>query len=101
MAGQGLGGMFDGITFWVWFVAFLQGFKCLLIPATLKYADNILYAFAKPASIFLTAAVRASRSIAPPDTAAPSQSFLVYPSSFHLLYCQVSWCSAFECWCHI
>lgn len=36
-----------------------QGFKCLLIPATLKYADNILYAYAKPASVFITAVATA------------------------------------------
>jgi len=47
--------MFEGISMWVWLVIFLQSFKCLLIPATLKYADNIMYAFAKPASILVTA----------------------------------------------
>jgi len=47
--------MFAGITGWVWLVIGLQSLKCLLIPATLKYADNIMYAFAKPSSILVTA----------------------------------------------
>jgi len=44
-----------GITFWVWVVIILQGFKAILVPATLKYGDNILYSYAKPMSILLTA----------------------------------------------
>jgi len=47
--------MFAGISAWVWVVIVLQSLKCLLIPATLKYADNIMYAFAKPSSILVTA----------------------------------------------
>jgi len=49
------GGMLSGITFWVWVVILLQSFKCLLIPAALKYGDNIIYSYAKPSSILLTA----------------------------------------------
>jgi len=47
--------IFTGITAWVWVVIVLQGFKAILVPATLKYGDNILYSFAKPMSIVLTA----------------------------------------------
>jgi len=47
--------MMTGITAWVWVVIVLQGFKAVLVPATLKYGDNILYSFAKPMSIVLTA----------------------------------------------
>lgn len=49
-------GVLDGVTFWVWSLITMQSLKCLIIPATLKYADNILYAFAKPAAILVTAA---------------------------------------------
>lgn len=44
-----------GLSTAVWAVAGLQGLKCVLIPATLKYTDNIVYSYAKPASIILTA----------------------------------------------
>jgi len=47
--------MMTGITAWVWVVIVLQGFKAILIPATLKYGDNILYSYAKPMSILLAA----------------------------------------------
>jgi len=47
--------IFTGITAWVWVVIVLQGFKAILVPATLKYGDNILYSCAKPMSILLTA----------------------------------------------
>lgn len=45
---------FTGFTPAVWIVVLLQSLKGILIPATLKYADNILYAFAKPGSIVMT-----------------------------------------------
>jgi len=51
--------MLAGVTPWVWLVIILQSFKCVLIPATLKYADNILYSYVKPASILVTALVAA------------------------------------------
>lgn len=52
-------GLWTGITPWVWALVWLQSLKCLLVPATLKYADNILYSYIKPVSIVLTAAVSA------------------------------------------
>jgi len=45
---------FTGFTPAVWVVVFLQSLKGILIPLTLKYADNILYAFTKPGSIVMT-----------------------------------------------
>jgi len=52
-------GMMAGITGWVWLVIVLQSFKCVLIPAALKYSDNIIYSYAKPLSILLTAVIAA------------------------------------------
>lgn len=52
-------GLVSGISGWVYLVMLLQGFKCLLIPATLKYSNNIFYAYSKPAAILLTAVVTA------------------------------------------
>ena len=46
-----LRGAFDGFTPAVWGVVLLKALNGLLIPATFKYADNILYAYAKPSSI--------------------------------------------------
>ena len=37
-----------------WGVVFLKALNGILIPATFKYADNILYAYAKPSSIVVT-----------------------------------------------
>lgn len=54
--------MMTGITAWVWLVIVLQSCRCLLVPATLKYGDNILYSYAKPSSIVLTALVSAVTS---------------------------------------
>ena len=45
---------FDGFTPAVWGVVLLKGLNGILIPATFKYADNILYAYAKPSSIVVT-----------------------------------------------
>lgn len=49
--------LLKGIDKYVFAVMLLQGLKCLIVPATLKYADNIIYSYAKPASILLTAVV--------------------------------------------
>merc|ERR1719362_1502784 len=54
-----LSNIFAGFTPWVWLVIILQSFKCVLIPATLKYADNILYSYVKPSSILVTMLVAA------------------------------------------
>lgn len=48
---------FSGFSFNVWVIIALKALNCLLIPATLKYADNILYSYAKPTSIVLTCAL--------------------------------------------
>ena len=45
---------FDGFTPAVWGVVLLKALNGILIPATFKYADNILYAYAKPSSIVVT-----------------------------------------------
>lgn len=45
---------FDGFTLPVWGVVCLKALNGILIPATFKYADNILYAYAKPSSIVVT-----------------------------------------------
>ena len=45
---------FKGFTPAVWGVVVLKALNGLLIPATFKYADNILYTYAKPSSIVLT-----------------------------------------------
>jgi len=55
---------FVGFTPPVWGVVCLKALNGLLIPATFKYADNLLYSYAKPSSIVVTtlfgAAVSAS-----------------------------------------
>jgi len=51
------GTLLTGFTGLVWVVILLQSFKCILIPATLKWGDNIIYAYAKPLSILLTVTV--------------------------------------------
>ena len=45
---------FDGFTLPVWGVVVLKALNGILIPATFKYADNILYTYAKPSSIVVT-----------------------------------------------
>jgi len=42
---------FGGFTPAVWGVVLLKALNGILIPATFKYADNLLYAYAKPSSI--------------------------------------------------
>jgi len=63
MEGGGLAGLTNsiaeltvGFTPAVWAMVFLKALNCLIIPACLKYADNIVYGYAKPASIVLTCA---------------------------------------------
>eukprot|EP00929_Paragymnodinium_shiwhaense_P051486 TRINITY_DN25900_c0_g1_i1.p1 TRINITY_DN25900_c0_g1~~TRINITY_DN25900_c0_g1_i1.p1 ORF type:complete len:426 (+),score=72.08 TRINITY_DN25900_c0_g1_i1:91-1368(+) len=51
--GEGLAGLFTGFTPLVWAIVCLQTTKCILIPACLKYADNILVCYTKPVSIAL------------------------------------------------
>ena len=46
-----LASAFAGFTPAVWLVVLLKALNGILIPATFKYADNILYSYAKPASI--------------------------------------------------
>lgn len=45
---------FAGFTLPVWGVVFLKALNGILIPATFKYADNLLYSYAKPSSIVVT-----------------------------------------------
>jgi len=67
--GKALIGSMDGITPAVWLVVFLKSLNGILIPATLKYAGNIVYLYAKPTSIVCTALASAIYSgVAPPAT---------------------------------
>ena len=45
---------FAGFTAPVWGVVMLKALNGILIPATFKYADNIVYAYARPSSIVVT-----------------------------------------------
>ena len=47
-------GAFAGFTPAVWGVVVLKARNGLIIPATFKYADNIVYSYAKPSSIVVT-----------------------------------------------
>ena len=47
-------GAFAGFTPAVWGVVVLKALNGLIIPATFKYADNIVYSYAKPSSIVVT-----------------------------------------------
>ena len=47
-------GAFAGFTPAVWGVIVLKALNGLIIPATFKYADNIVYSYAKPSSIVVT-----------------------------------------------
>jgi UDP-sugar transporter A1/2/3 len=58
-ARSALAASFSGFTPAVWGVIALKSMNGLLIPATLKYADNILYSYAKPSSIVMTTLVAA------------------------------------------
>ncbi|CAK9045635.1 UDP-N-acetylglucosamine transporter (Golgi UDP-GlcNAc transporter) (Solute carrier family 35 member A3) [Durusdinium trenchii] len=50
-------GMLSGFNIMVWVIVMLKTLNCIIIPACLKYADNILYGYAKPISIVLTVIV--------------------------------------------
>lgn len=52
-----LGSLTEGFTPFVWLIVFLKMLNCLIVPASLKYADNIWYSYAKPSSIALTCLV--------------------------------------------
>lgn len=52
--------LFQGFTPLVWAIVALKTMNCIIIPACLKYADNILYGYAKPLSIVLTTLVTAT-----------------------------------------
>jgi len=45
-----------GFNAFVWVIVALKTLNCIIIPSCLKYADNILYGYAKPISIVLTCA---------------------------------------------
>jgi len=49
-----LAACFHGFTLPVWGVVMLKALNGILIPATFKYADNLLYSYAKPSSIVVT-----------------------------------------------
>lgn len=51
LGGSGL----EGITPAVWLIVFLKSLNGILVPATLKYAGNLVYLYAKPTSIVATA----------------------------------------------
>eukprot|EP00930_Biecheleria_cincta_P047465 TRINITY_DN32911_c0_g1_i1.p1 TRINITY_DN32911_c0_g1~~TRINITY_DN32911_c0_g1_i1.p1 ORF type:complete len:500 (-),score=84.02 TRINITY_DN32911_c0_g1_i1:68-1567(-) len=44
----------SGFTPLVWCIVVLKTLNCIIIPICLKYADNIMYGYAKPASIVIT-----------------------------------------------
>ncbi|CAJ1370686.1 unnamed protein product [Effrenium voratum] len=61
-----LADMFAGFSPLVWVIVLLKTLNCIIVPACLKYGDNILYAYAKPLSIVLTcAAISLSTSTLP------------------------------------
>jgi len=46
----------SGYTPAVWVIVFLKALNCIIVPCCLKYADNVMYNFAKPLSICLSCA---------------------------------------------
>jgi len=62
-----LSSAFAGFTLPVWGVVMLKALNGILIPATFKYADNLLYSYAKPSSIVVTTilAALAARAVPP------------------------------------
>lgn len=48
-----------GFTPTVWLIIVLKALSCIIIPACLKYADNIIYGYAKPVSIVVTCGITA------------------------------------------
>jgi UDP-sugar transporter A1/2/3 len=67
----------DGITPAVWLVIALKSLNGILIPATLKYAGNLVYLYAKPTSIVLTALATAVYSSTLPPASFCAGSALV------------------------
>ena len=49
----------DGFTPAVWLIVALKALNCLIIPACLKYGDNILYNYKTPGTVGLTALLTA------------------------------------------
>jgi len=45
-----------GYTPAVWVIVFLKSLNCVIVPCCLKYADNVMYNFAKPLSICVSCA---------------------------------------------
>lgn len=60
-------GSLDGITPAVWCVVALKSLNGILIPATLKYAGNLVYLYAKPTAIVATALATSLATRAPPS----------------------------------
>ncbi|CAE7212850.1 SLC35A1 [Symbiodinium pilosum] len=56
-----------GFNAYVWVIVALKTLNCIIIPTCLKYADNILYGYAKPISIVLTCAATAAATGATPS----------------------------------
>jgi len=56
---KGDGVSLRGFTPAVWMVVALKALNCILVPAALKYTDNISYQYTKPASIVLSVIVGA------------------------------------------
>ena len=75
-------GSMEGITPAVWCVVALKSLNGILIPATLKYAGNLVYLYAKPTSIVATAAAAAVYARAPPSPAFCAGAALVIFSMF-------------------
>eukprot|EP00440_Ansanella_granifera_P071830 gb/GFBE01077949.1/.p1 GENE.gb/GFBE01077949.1/~~gb/GFBE01077949.1/.p1 ORF type:complete len:485 (+),score=53.70 gb/GFBE01077949.1/:1-1455(+) len=67
-SGFGLSGLTSGFTPLVWCIVLLKTMNCIIIPACLKYADNIVYGYAKPVSIVLTCAVTSAVTSTTPPT---------------------------------
>ncbi|CAJ1349618.1 unnamed protein product [Effrenium voratum] len=56
-----------GFTPLVWVIVLLKTLNCVVIPACLKYGDNILYGYAKPVSIALTCLATTAFTRTPPS----------------------------------
>jgi len=61
--------MTAGLTPLVWMIVLLKGLLCLIIPACLKYGDNIFMGYAKPASIVITMVATAAVTTTAPAPA--------------------------------
>jgi len=62
-----LAALFDGFAPVVWVIVALKTMNCVIVPACLKYADNILYGYAKPTSIVLTVIVTSLATMSLPS----------------------------------